>query len=111
MKVSARQRDGVTILDLKGKFTIGTGDVAIREAIQQSVAEGKTKILLNASEITTIDSSGIGELVAGFTTVTNRGGQLKLYKLPPKLEDILQVTQLITVFEVFEDEEQAIKSF
>lgn len=111
MKVSARQRDGVTILDLKGKFTIGSGDVAIREAIQQSVAEGKIKILLNASEITTIDSSGIGELVAGFTTVTNRGGQLKLYKLPPKLEDILQVTQLITVFEVFEDEEEAVKSF
>ena len=111
MKVSARQRDGVTILDLKGKFTIGGGDVAIREAIQQSVAEGKNKILLNTSEITTIDSSGIGELVAGFTTVTNRGGQLKLYKLPPKLEDILQVTQLITVFEVFENEDEAIRSF
>lgn len=111
MKVSARQRDGVTILDLKGKFTIGSGDVAIREAIQQAVAEGKTNILLNASEITTIDSSGIGELVAGFTSVTHRGGQLKLYKLPPKLEDILQVTQLITVFEVFEDEEEAVKSF
>jgi anti-sigma B factor antagonist len=111
MKVSARQRDGVTILDLKGKFTIGSGDVAIREAIQQSVQEGKIKILLNASEITTIDSSGIGELVAGFTSVTNRGGQLKLYKLPPKLEDILQVTQLITVFEVFEDEDEAVRSF
>ena len=111
MKVSARQREGVTILDLKGKFTIGMGDAAIREAIQKCANDGKTNILLNTAGVTTIDSSGIGELVSGYTTITNRGGKLKLLNLPPKLEDILQVTQLITVFDVFEDEAAALASF
>ncbi len=111
MKVEARKRDGISILDLKGKFTIGTGDAAIREAIHKCVQDGAMNILLNTAEVTTIDSSGIGELVAGYTTVHNRGGKLKLLNLPPKLEDILQITQLITVFEVFEDEATAIKSF
>ena len=68
-------------------------------------------ILLNTAGVTTIDSSGIGELVSGYTTITNRGGKLKLLNLPPKLEDILQVTQLITVFDVFEDEAAALASF
>jgi anti-sigma B factor antagonist len=84
---------------------------AIREAIHKAVQDGSTNILLNTAEVSTIDSSGIGELVAGYTTVSNRGGKLKLLNLPPKLEDILQITQLITVFEVFEDEATAIKSF
>ena len=111
MKVESRDKGGVTILDLKGKFTIGMGDTAIREAIQQCVSDGKLNILLNTAGVTTIDSSGIGELVSGYTTVTNRGGKLKLLNLPPKLEDILQVTQLITVFDVFEDEATALASF
>ena len=111
MKVDSRDKGGVTILDLKGKFTIGMGDTAIREAIQKCVSDGKLNILLNTAGVTTIDSSGIGELVSGYTTVTNRGGKLKLLNLPPKLEDILQVTQLITVFDVFEDEAAAIASF
>ncbi len=111
MRVEARKADGITILDLKGKFTIGAGDTAIREAIHKVVQEGGLNILLNTAEVSTIDSSGIGELVAGYTTVSNRGGKLKLVNLPPKLEDILQITQLITVFEVFEDEATAVKSF
>ena len=111
MKVDSRDKGEVTILDLKGKFTIGMGDTAIREAIQKCAADGKINILLNTAGVTTIDSSGIGELVSGYTTITNRGGKLKLLNLPPKLEDILQVTQLITVFDVFEDEATALASF
>lgn len=111
MKVNVRQREGVTILDLKGKITIGVGDVALRESIQQALAAGAMKILVNLGDVSTIDSSGVGELVSAYTTVTNRGGKLKLLHLPPKVADILQITQLITVFEVFDDEDEAIASF
>jgi len=111
MKITVRQSGDVTILDLKGKITIGIGDVALRDSIAQQLQEGKRNLVLNTAEVSTIDSSGVGELVAAYTTVTNRDGRLKLLKLPPKLQDILQITQLITVFEVFEDEPSAIKSF
>lgn len=111
MKIDSREKAGVTVVELKGKFTIGAGDAAIREAIQKCVNDGRLHILLNTAGVTTIDSSGVGELVAGFTSVTNRGGKLKLLNLPPKLEDILQVTQLITVFDVYEDEATALASF
>jgi anti-sigma B factor antagonist len=111
MKITVRQSGDVTILDLKGKITIGIGDVALRDSIAQQLQEGKRNLVLNTADVSTIDSSGVGELVAAYTTVTNRDGRLKLLKLPPKLQDILQITQLITVFEVFEDEPSAIKSF
>ena len=111
MKITVRQSGEVTILDLKGKITIGIGDVALRDSIGQQMQEGRKNLLLNTADVSTIDSSGVGELVAAYTTVTNRDGKLKLLKLPPKLQDILQITQLITVFEVFEDEESAVKSF
>jgi len=111
MKIDSRQREGVTILEPKGKVTIGVGDVALRNAVHEAVAGGSKKILIDLSGVTTIDSSGIGELVAAFTTVTNRGGKLKLLHLPPKVQDIMQVTQLITVFEVFDDEDEALASF
>ena len=111
MKITVRQSGDVTILDLKGKITIGIGDVALRDSIAQQLQEGKRNLVLNTADVSTIDSSGVGELVAAYTTVTNRDGRLKLLKLPPKLQDILQITQLITVFEVFEDEESAVKSF
>jgi anti-sigma B factor antagonist len=111
MRVNVRQREGVTILDLKGKITIGVGDVALREAIHQALAAGAGKILVNLEDVSTIDSSGVGELVSAYTTVTNRGGKLRLLNLPPKVADILQITQLITVFDVYEDEEEAIRSF
>ncbi len=111
MKINVRQSGDVTILDLKGKITIGVGDVALRDSIAQQLQEGKKNLVLNTAEVSTIDSSGVGELVAAYTTVTNRDGRLKLLNMPPKLQDILQITQLITVFEVFEDEASAIKSF
>ncbi|HUF79165.1 MAG TPA: STAS domain-containing protein [Thermoanaerobaculia bacterium] len=111
MRVNVRQREGVTILDLKGKITIGVGDVALRDAIHQALNAGAAKILVNLEDVSTIDSSGVGELVSAYTTVTNRSGKLKLLNLPPKVADILQITQLITVFDVFDDEEEALRGF
>ena len=111
MKITKRERDGVTILEVEGKVTIGKGDVVLREAVQHAMGDGPAKLLIHLGDVTTIDSSGVGELVSAFTTVTNRGGKLKLLKLPPKVNDILQITQLITVFEVFESEDEAVKSF
>lgn len=111
MKIDVRQEGGVYILDVKGKITIGLGDVALREAVHEALRTGARNLLINLAGVTTIDSSGVGELVSAYTTVTNRGGKLKLENLPSKVSDILQITQLITVFEVFDDEVDAIQSF
>ncbi|MHB8999421.1 MAG: STAS domain-containing protein [Thermoanaerobaculia bacterium] len=111
MKATTRNANDVQVISLQGKITIGAGDTQLRDVIQQALSDGKTKILLDMREVTTIDSSGIGELVGSFTTVTNRGGKLKLLRLPPKVTDLLQVTQLITVFEVYDDEAKALESF
>lgn len=111
MKVSSREKDGVTIIQPEGKITIGAGDVMLKKAIVDAVEEGKQKLLLDMSKVASLDSSGIGELVGAYTTATNRGGSLKLMKLPTKIAGLLAVTQLITVFEVYEDEDSAIASF
>lgn len=111
MKVAIRQRDGVTVLDLKGKITIGSGDLDMRNAIHQAVEGGAKNILVNLAEVTTIDSSGVGELVSSYMTVTNRGAKLKLTQLPPKVQDVLFITQLSTVFDVYETEDEAIRAF
>ena len=111
MKIATRNVDGVEIVALEGKITIGAGDIQLREVIAQCLNEGKNNILLDMSGVATIDSSGIGELVGSFTTATNRGGTLKLLHLPPKVTDLLQVTQLITVFEVHDNEASAVASF
>lgn len=111
MKIDARHAKGVTILEPKGKITIGVGDVALRDAVSEALEAGARNILVNLSGVTTIDSSGVGELVSAYTTVSNRSGKLKLCKLPPKVNDILQITQLISVFEVYETEEEAIGTF
>ena len=111
MKANSRTVDDVEIINLQGKITIGSGDTQLREVITNAVNAGKNKILLDLSGVTTIDSSGIGELVGSYTTATNRGGKLKLLHLPAKLNELLHVTQLITVFEVYENEPEALKSF
>jgi anti-sigma B factor antagonist len=111
MKANSRTVDDVEIISLQGKITIGSGDTQLREVITNADNAGKTKILLDLSGVTTIDSSGIGELVGSYTTATNRGGKLKLLHLPAKLNELLHVTQLITVFEVYENEAEAIASF
>ena len=111
MRVTTRTRGDVTIVDLNGKITIGSGEVALRNAVQEVLASGATKVLINMHDVSTIDSSGIGELVSAYTTATNRGAKLKLVNLPAKVTDILQITQLITVFEVHDDEREAVDSF
>ncbi len=111
MKIEARHSQGVTIIEPKGKITIGVGDVALRDAVGEALEAGARNILVNLGGVSTIDSSGIGELVSAYTTVSNRGGKLKLYNLPPKVSDILQITQLISVFEVFDNEKEAVDSF
>ena len=111
MKASSRSVSGVEVIKLDGKITIGSGDQQLREVIGNALSAGKTNLLLDMSGVTTIDSSGIGELVGSYTTVTNRGGKLKLLHLPAKLNELLHVTQLITVFEVYESEQEAVGSF
>ena len=111
MKISTRQVDGVTILDLSGRITLGEGSVQLRDAVRDLLSKGQKYILLNLAEVNYIDSSGIGELVSAFTTVRNQGGELKLLKLTKKVHDLLQITKLYTVFDVKDDEAQAIASF
>ena len=111
MKATTRSIDGVDIIKLDGKITIGSGDQQLREVIGSALNAGQTRLLLDMSGVSTIDSSGIGELVGSYTTVTNRGGKLKLLHLPAKLNELLHVTQLITVFEVYDNEKDALSSF
>lgn len=111
MKIDVQQRDGVTVLSPQGKITIGVGDVALRDAIQQALDSGALQIVVNLAGVSTIDSSGVGELVSAYTRVTNRGGRLKLATLPAKVQDVLTITQLIQVFEVYETEAEAVASF
>ncbi len=111
MKATSHNVNGIEVIKLDGKITIGSGDQQLRDVIGNAVNQGNAKILLDMSGVTTIDSSGIGELVGSYTTVTNRGGKLKLLHLPAKLNELLHVTQLITVFEVYDNEQQAVGSF
>jgi anti-sigma B factor antagonist len=108
MKATTRDVNGIAIIKVDGKITIGAGDQQLRDVIANANCQ---KILLDLSGVTTIDSSGIGELVGSYTTVTNKGGKLKLLHLPAKLNELLHVTQLITVFEVYENEQEALVSF
>ena len=98
-KVTIETRDvgDVKILSFKGKITIGAGDLQMREAIHGALASNCRKLVVDLGGVTTIDSSGVGELVGCFTTATNKGAKLKLLNLPPKISDVLTVTQLITV--------------
>jgi anti-sigma B factor antagonist len=111
MKASTRQVDGVTIVDLSGRITLGEGSVILRDTVKDLLGKGQKKILLNLGDVSYIDSSGIGELVSAFTSVRNQAGQLKLLHLTKKVHDLLQITKLYTVFEVFDDEATAIASF
>lgn len=111
MKASNRRVDGVTILDLSGRITLGEGSVVLRDQIRELLGKNEKKILLNLGDVTYIDSSGIGELVSAFTTVRNQGGELKLLNLTKKVHDLLQITKLYTVFDVKDDEATAVKAF
>ncbi len=111
VKITNRQVGDVTVIDVSGRITLGEGSSALRDALRDIVAKGHKKILLNLSDVSYIDSSGIGELVAGFTSVSNQGGHLKLLGLTKRVKDLLQITKLYTVFEVHDDEAGAVRSF
>jgi anti-sigma B factor antagonist len=108
---NTRQAADVTAVDIAGRIVLGGASRGLRSALQDLVAKGDTKILLNLAEVSYIDSAGIGELVAGFTSVTNRGGQFKLLNLTKRVNDLLQITKLYTVFDVHDNEAHALRSF
>ena len=109
--LNTRQVGDVSVVDVAGRITLGEGSSALRDTLRGLVSKNQKKILLNLGEVSYIDSSGIGELVSGFTTVTNNGGQLKLLNLAKRVKDLLQITKLYTVFDVHEDEAEAVRSF
>ena len=111
LTIATRELDGVTILDLSGRITLGEGAVQLREAIRELISKGVKNILVGLGEVNYIDSSGLGELVSSFTTAKNQGADLKLLNLTKKVQDVLQVTKLYTVFDIFDDEASAIASF
>ena len=111
LKANNRQVDGVTVVDLNGRITLGEGSIILRDTVRDLLGKGRKNILLNLANVTYIDSSGIGELVSAFTSVRNQQGELKLLKLTKKVHDLLQITKLYTVFDVKDEEAEAINSF
>ena len=111
MIMNSRKHNDVLILLPEGKITLGDGDQELGEAVRTALANGSRKIVINFSKVSYLDSSGVGELVGCYTTATHRGAKLKLMSLPPKISDVLTVTQLITVFDVFTNEKDALASF
>jgi len=111
MKIEERNNGDVTILDLKGKMLIGEGDELLREKINNLVEGGKKKVLLNLADVPYVDSAGLGEIVRCYTTVSRKDGKLKLLNLTKRIHDLLSITKLLTVFETYDTEEEAIKSF
>ena len=111
IKISIRETEGVTIVDISGEITLGEETGRLRQTVRDLVDKGKKKIVLNLAGVHYIDSSGVGELVGSYTTLQNAGGQLKLLNLTKKVHDLLQITKLYTVFDVKDDEFSAVKSF
>jgi anti-sigma B factor antagonist len=111
MKIEKRTVGDITILDCSGKITLGEGTMTVRNTVRDILKENGKKIILNLADVNYIDSSGIGELVSTYTTVTNSGGQLKLLSLTKKIQELLAITKLLTVFQVFENEQAAVASF
>ena len=110
-KLTSRQVGEVTVIDLSGRITLGEGSSMLRDELRNLIGTNRRKILINLAEVSYIDTSGIGQLVAGFTSVSNQGGHLKLLNLSKKVKDVLQITKICTIFETFEDEKQAIVTF
>ncbi len=111
MQIEERVVGDVTILDLKGKITLGEGDEALKDKINSLVLQNRRRILLNLAEVPYIDSAGLGEIVRTYTTVSRQGGQLKLVNLTKRITDLLSITKLLTVFETFDSEAEALQSY
>lgn len=111
MEIEERANGEVMILDLKGKLTIGEGDELLKDKVNSLIQQGYQKLLLNLEGVPYVDSAGLGEIVRTYTTVSRQGGKLKLLNLTKRIEDLLAITKLLTVFETFESEQEAVKSF
>ena len=111
LTIASREVDGVTVLDLSGRITLGEGSVQLRESIRDLISKGSKNILLNLGDVNYIDSSGLGELVSAYTTSKNQDAKLKLLSLTKKVKDVLQLTKLYTVFDIYDDEASAISSY
>jgi anti-sigma B factor antagonist len=111
MQISERAVSDVVVLDIKGRITLGDGDELLKDKVNSLVSTGKKKIILNLAEVPYVDSAGLGEIVRTYTTVSRQGGSLKLLHLTKRISDLLAITKLLTVFETFEAEDEAIKSF
>ena len=111
MEIVERNVSDVTVLDLKGKMTLGEGDELLKDKINSLLAAGKKKLLLNLEAVPYIDSAGLGEVVRTYTTVSRQGGSLKLLNLTKRIEDLLSITKLLTVFDTYDNEADAVKSF
>ena len=109
--IHERREGDVAVLDLKGRVRINGGTLALHRSIRCLVEEGKTKILLNLAGVTAIDSTGLGELISSYVTLSNKGGQIKLVHLTERLQDIMTITKLVTVFDVYDNEPDALASF
>lgn len=111
MHIKERAVEGVSVLDLSGRIVLGEGDIQVKDRIKSLLAEGQKQIVLNLADVSYIDSAGLGSLISSYATVKREGGHLKLVNLTKRVQDLLAITKLITVFDTFEDEEQAIRSF
>jgi anti-sigma B factor antagonist len=111
MKIDERRVGDVVILDLKGKITLGEGDELLKDKVNSLVNQGDRKVVLNLAEVPYIDSAGLGEVVRTYTTVSRQNGSLKLLNLTKRIEDLLSITKLLTVFETYDSEDDAVRSF
>jgi anti-sigma B factor antagonist len=111
MTIQPREKSGIVILDVSGRITLGEGSVVIREKVHEQIGLGKQGIIINLADVSYMDSSGLGELISAFTTAKNRGASLKLLNLTKRIHDLMEITKLYTVFDVFDDEGSAIDSF
>ena len=111
MTIEERNVGDVVILDLKGKITLGEGDELLKDKVNSLVNQGRRKILLNFGDVPYVDSAGLGEIVRTYTTVSRQGGSLKLLNLTKRITDLLAITKLLTVFETYDAENEAVKSF
>jgi anti-sigma B factor antagonist len=111
LTIASRSVDGVSVLDLSGRITLGEGSVQLRDAIRDLIGKGQKNILLNLGDVSYIDSSGLGELVSAYTTAKNQGASVRLLNLTKKVKDVLQLTKLYTVFDIYDDEATAVGSY
>jgi anti-sigma B factor antagonist len=111
MQIEQRSLGDVVVLDLKGRVTLGEGDELLKDKVNSLINQGQKKVVLNLAEVPYIDSAGLGEIVRTYTTVSRQGGSLKLLNLTKRITDLLSITKLLTVFETFESENDAVRSF